>query len=61
MFKGSHGPNAQLTLIIRRRDGSGGPFAGNLPAGTAEDVSVYSAGGMLQRFAKEFVQETLAN
>ena len=59
--QGQPGPNTQLTLIIRRRDGSVDHSPVICRLATAEDVSVYSAGGILQRFAKEFVQETLAN
>ena len=59
--QGQPGPNAQLALIIRRRDGSVEHLPVICRLDTAEEVSVYSAGGILQRFAKEFVQETPAN
>ena len=50
-----------MTLILRRRDGSVEQVPVICRLDTAEEVSVYSAGGILQRFAKEFVQETVAS
>ena len=59
--QGQPEPGARLTLILRRRDGSVEQVPVICRLDTAEEVSVYSAGGILQRFAKEFVQETVAS
>jgi aconitase A len=59
--QGQPEPGARLTLILRRRDGSVEQVPVVCRLDTAEEVSVYSAGGILQRFAKEFVQETAAS
>ena len=59
--QGQPEPGAGLTLILRRRDGSVEQVPVICRLDTAEEVSVYSAGGILQRFAKEFVQETVAS
>jgi aconitate hydratase len=53
--QGQPEPGARLTLILRRRDGSVEQVPVVCRLDTAEEVSVYSAGGILQRFAKEFV------
>ncbi len=52
---GEIAPGAELTLIIHRRSGErvSVPVACRLD--TAEEVSVYSAGGVLQRFAQDFL------
>lgn len=59
--QGQPEPGAGLTLILQRRDGSVEQVPVICRLDTAEEVSVYSAGGILQRFAKEFVQETVAS
>ncbi len=59
--QGQPEPGARLALILRRRDGSIEQVPVICRLDTAEEVSVYSAGGILQRFAKEFVQETVAS
>ena len=48
-----------MTLVIHRADGSTTetPIISRLD--TADEVKMYNAGGMLQRFAKEFIDGTL--
>ncbi|MBV7316774.1 Fe/S-dependent 2-methylisocitrate dehydratase AcnD [Shewanella sp. NIFS-20-20] len=53
--KGSRTPGAHLTLVIHRRDGSSHELAVKCRLDTAEEVSIYEAGGVLQRFAQDFL------
>ena len=48
-------PNAELNLIVKRKSGKifGVPVICRLD--TAEEVSIYKAGGVLQRFAQDFL------
>ncbi len=57
---GERAPRATLTLVVHRRDGSSTdvPVTGRLD--TAEEVSVYEAGGVLQRFAQDFLAKQAA-
>ena len=48
-------PRADLDLLIRRRDGETLKVAVSCRLDTAEEVSVYRAGGVLQRFAQDFL------
>ncbi|MBP7565753.1 MAG: Fe/S-dependent 2-methylisocitrate dehydratase AcnD, partial [Burkholderiaceae bacterium] len=52
---GERMPRATLTLRIRRRDGSTLDVPVTSRLDTAEEVSVYEAGGVLQRFAQDFL------
>ncbi len=54
--EGSPAPGATLTLVIHRRDGErvGVPVTCRLD--TAEEVAIYQAGGVLQRFAQDFLE-----
>jgi aconitate hydratase len=52
---GQRAPGAQLTLSIRRRDGSVVTTQVRCRLDTAEEVSIYEAGGVLQRFAEDFL------
>lgn len=52
---GAPQPRAQLTLKILRKDGSSQDVAVTCRLDTAEEVSIYAAGGVLQRFAKDFL------
>ncbi|MBG10996.1 MAG: Fe/S-dependent 2-methylisocitrate dehydratase AcnD [Gammaproteobacteria bacterium] len=54
--EGPPGPGAVLKLTIHRRDGSIKSIPVSCRLDTAEEFSVYSAGGILQRFAREFVR-----
>ncbi len=53
-------PRAALTLVIRRRDGGSLDAPVTCRLDTAEEVSVYQAGGVLQRFAQDFLESTVA-
>lgn len=52
---GDRQPGATLNLIIHRRDGQKISTAVRCRLDTAEEVSIYEAGGVLQRFAKDFL------
>ncbi|GAB2190789.1 Fe/S-dependent 2-methylisocitrate dehydratase AcnD [Sessilibacter sp. MAH1] len=54
--KGELAPLAELTLVINRKDGSVTEVPVTCRLDTAEEVHVYSAGGVLQRFAKDFLE-----
>lgn len=54
--EGSAAPRAQLTLVIHRSNGSIERVPVICRLDTAEEVSIYSAGGVLQRFAEDFLQ-----
>ncbi|MEJ2042656.1 MAG: Fe/S-dependent 2-methylisocitrate dehydratase AcnD [Reinekea sp.] len=53
--KGDIAPGAELTLIIHRSNGEQVEVAVTCRLDTAEEVSVYQAGGVLQRFAQDFL------
>lgn len=55
---GERTPRAQLTLVIQRRNGEQLQVPVRCRLDTAEEVSIYEAGGVLQRFAKDFLGET---
>ncbi len=48
-------PRATLTLVVRRRDGACAEVPMTCRLDTAEEVSIYEAGGVLQRFAQDFL------
>ncbi|WP_313136501.1 Fe/S-dependent 2-methylisocitrate dehydratase AcnD [Stutzerimonas nitrititolerans] len=52
---GERTPRATLTLVIHRRNGETLEVPVTCRLDTAEEVSVYDAGGVLQRFAKDFL------
>lgn len=54
--KGEPTPGSTLTLVINRKDGSQQEVSVTCRLDTAEEVSIYSAGGVLQRFAKDFLE-----
>ncbi|GEA12512.1 Fe/S-dependent 2-methylisocitrate dehydratase AcnD [Alteromonas sp. KUL49] len=54
--KGTPSPSAELTLVINRTDGTTEEVVVKCRLDTAEEVSIYSAGGVLQRFAKDFLE-----
>ena len=54
--KGEPSPGATLTLSINRANGEHIDVPVTCRLDTAEEVSVYSAGGVLQRFAKDFLE-----
>ena len=48
-----------MKLVIHRKDGSVDKAPVICRLDTADEVKMYNAGGMLQRFAKEFIDGTL--
>jgi len=52
---GERTPRATLTLVIHRRDGDTVEVSVTCRLDTAEEVSIYEAGGVLQRFAQDFL------
>ena len=55
---GERQPRADLTLVIHRKNGSTEKVTVTCRLDTAEEVSIYEAGGVLQRFAQDFLAET---
>ena len=53
---GEPSPGAQLKVIMTRRNGEVVEFPVKCRLDTAEEVSVYGAGGVLQRFAQDFLE-----
>ncbi|WP_159534677.1 MULTISPECIES: Fe/S-dependent 2-methylisocitrate dehydratase AcnD [Alteromonas] len=54
--KGEPAPGATLTLVVNRANGETLDVPVTCRLDTAEEVSIYSAGGVLQRFAKDFLE-----
>jgi aconitate hydratase len=54
--KGEIAPGATLTLVINRRNGESVEVPVTCRLDTAAEVETYNAGGVLQRFAKEFLE-----
>jgi len=52
---GEPAPGATLTLVVNRRDGGRVEVPVTCRLDSDEDVHVYSAGGVLQRFAQDFL------
>nr|WP_288452057.1 Fe/S-dependent 2-methylisocitrate dehydratase AcnD [uncultured Pseudomonas sp.] len=59
-IEGDIAPRCELTLVIHRRDGEVVWVPVTCRLDTAADVSVYKAGGVLQRFAKDFLEGVVA-
>ncbi|MAC14417.1 MAG: Fe/S-dependent 2-methylisocitrate dehydratase AcnD [Alcanivorax sp.] len=55
--EGERAPGATMTLVIHRAKGDVERVPVICRLDTAEEVSVYSAGGILQKFAKDFMAE----
>ncbi len=55
---GQRTPRATLTLVVTRRDGERVEVPVTCRLDTAEEVSIYEAGGVLQRFAQDFLEAT---
>jgi aconitate hydratase len=53
---GPRTPRADLTLVVHRRSGERVEVPVTCRLDTAEEVSIYEAGGVLQRFAKDFLE-----
>ncbi|SDP80899.1 aconitate hydratase [Paracidovorax cattleyae] len=52
---GKRSPRAELMLVIHRRNGETVQVSVTCRLDTAEEASVYEAGGVLQRFAQDFL------
>ncbi|MGF6605565.1 iron-sulfur-dependent 2-methylisocitrate dehydratase [Paraburkholderia sp. WSM4175] len=57
---GERKPRADLTLVIHRRNGERVEVLVTCRLDTAEEGSIYEAGGVLQRFAQDFLESTRA-
>ena len=57
---GERKPRTTLTLVIQRKNGERVDVPVTCRLDTAEEVSIYEAGGVLQRFAKDFLASTTA-
>ncbi len=57
---GERTPRATLTLVINRHDGERLEVPVTCRLDTAEEVSIYEAGGVLQRFAQDFLESATA-
>jgi len=57
---GNPSPGCDLTLVVNRVDGSFDSITVTCRLDTAEETLVYSAGGILQRFAQDFLESTSA-
>ena len=53
---GERTPHAMLTLAVHRRNGERLEVPVTCRLDTAEEVSIYEAGGVLQRFAQDFLE-----
>ncbi|MFO1385491.1 MAG: Fe/S-dependent 2-methylisocitrate dehydratase AcnD [Chitinivorax sp.] len=57
---GSRKPRADLTLVIQRNNGERVEVPVTCRLDSDEEVSIYEAGGVLQRFAQDFLESTQA-
>lgn len=57
---GERKPRTTLTLVIHRKNGEKVEVPVTCRLDTAEEVSIYEAGGVLQRFAQDFLASTKA-
>ena len=57
---GDRTPRATLTLVIRRRNGETVEVPVTCRLDSDEEVSIYEAGGVLQRFAQDFLASQAA-
>ncbi|MFJ2545507.1 Fe/S-dependent 2-methylisocitrate dehydratase AcnD [Pseudomonas sp. NPDC087612] len=57
---GERTPRATLTLVITRANGERVEVPVTCRLDTAEEVSIYEAGGVLQRFAQDFLESAVA-
>jgi 2-methylcitrate dehydratase (2-methyl-trans-aconitate forming) len=53
---GERTPRATMTLVVHRKNGERVEVPVTCRLDTAEEISVYEAGGVLQRFAKDFLE-----
>lgn len=57
---GERTPGATLTLLITRKSGDRVEVPATCRLDTAEEVSIYEAGGVLQRFAQDFLESSVS-
>ncbi|WP_337053967.1 Fe/S-dependent 2-methylisocitrate dehydratase AcnD [Pseudoxanthomonas sp. USHLN014] len=57
---GQRAPRATLTLVVHRKDGSMEQVPVRCRLDSDEEVSIYEAGGVLQRFAQDFLESSKA-
>ena len=57
---GARRPRADLTLVVHRNNGERVEVPVTCRLDTAEEVSIYEAGGVLQRFARDFLESASA-
>jgi aconitate hydratase len=57
---GERRPRARLTLVIHRRNGQTVEVPVTCRLDSDEEVSIYEAGGVLQRFAQDFLDASKA-
>ena len=57
---GERTPGATLTLVVHRNNGERIDVPVTCRLDTAEEVEVYEAGGVLQRFAQDFLAQNKA-
>jgi len=55
---GARTPRAELTLVIHRQNGEQLDVAVTCRLDTAEEVAIFEAGGVLQRFAQDFLESS---
>ncbi|SQF97920.1 2-methylisocitrate dehydratase [Paucimonas lemoignei] len=53
-------PRSTMTLVIHRKNGERQEVPVTCRLDTAEEVSIYEAGGVLQRFAQDFLEQRVA-
>jgi aconitate hydratase len=59
-IEGQPTPGATLTLVVTRKDGREDRVPVRCRLDTAEEVSIHAAGGVLQRFAQDFLEARAA-
>ncbi|NBB10330.1 Fe/S-dependent 2-methylisocitrate dehydratase AcnD [Pseudomonas sp. SLFW] len=57
---GERTPRATLTLVIQRKNGERVEVPVTCRLDTGEEASIYEAGGVLQRFAQDFLESSVA-
>ena len=57
---GERRPRADLTLVVHRKNGERVEVPVTCRLDTAEELSIYEAGGVLQRFAQDFLESAQA-
>ncbi|MCY1242184.1 Aconitate hydratase A [compost metagenome] len=57
---GERQPRATLTLVVHRKNGERVEVPVTCRLDSDEEVSIYEAGGVLQRFAQDFLESSKA-